>query len=110
MATSVTAQWRFAGVTDVDWGQAFATARGAVVEAFAEVPSRSVQETLHRMGSGVMESRDDLVEVRLALPNKHHILVDLSPFGLDNPGEVFVATDRPYGLIEGVVSREGAPP
>jgi urate oxidase len=48
-------------------------------------------------------------EVRLSLPNKHHFLVDLAPFGLDNPGTVFYAADRPYGLIEGAVSRAGAP-
>ena len=35
--------------------------------------------------------------------------MDLAPFGLDNPGEVFYAADRPYGLIEGTVSRAGAP-
>ena len=35
-----------------------------------------------------------------------HVLVDLSPFGVDNDGEVFIATDRPYGLIEARVQRE----
>ena len=35
--------------------------------------------------------------------------VDLAPFGLANDGEVFQVADRPYGLIEGVVRREGAP-
>ena len=29
---------------------------------------------------------------------------------LDNPGEVFCAADRPFGLIEGAVLREDAPP
>ena len=28
-----------------------------------------------------------------------------TPFGLDNPGEVFIAADRPYGLIEATVTR-----
>jgi urate oxidase len=44
------------------------------------------------------------------MPNKHHFLVDLSPFGLDNPNEVFFAADRPYGLIEATVQREDATP
>jgi len=114
MATSVTAQWRFAAVdgrpATADWGEAFATARGAVMEAFGETPSRSVQETLYRMGSGAFGARSDIVEARLVLPNKHHLLVDLALFGLDNPNIVFVAADRPYGLIEGTVTREGAPP
>jgi urate oxidase len=47
--------------------------------------------------------------VKLSCPNKHHFLVDLESFGLDNPGEVFHAADRPYGLIEATVVREGAP-
>jgi len=57
----------------------------------------------------VLRARPELAEVRLSLPNKHHFLVDLSPFELDNPGEVFFAADRPYGLIEGTVVRDGAP-
>jgi urate oxidase len=36
-------------------------------------------------------------------------VVDLSPFGLDNQNEVFYASDRPYGLIEGTVTRDDAP-
>jgi urate oxidase len=44
------------------------------------------------------------------MPNRHHFLSDLSPFGLDNPGEVFYAADRPYGLIEGTITRDGAAP
>ncbi len=46
----------------------------------------------------------------MSMPNKHHFLVDLSPFGLDNPNEVYYAADRPYGLIEGTVTRDDAPP
>ena len=34
----------------------------------------------------------------------------LSPFGLENPNEVFIAADRPYGLIEGTVVRDGVAP
>ena len=33
--------------------------------------------------------------------------VDLSPFGVENNNEVFIAADRPYGLIEASVVREG---
>ena len=39
------------------------------------------------------------------MPNRHHLLVDLSPFGLDNPNEIFVATDQPFGVIEARISR-----
>ena len=50
-----------------------------------------------------------IVEMRLSAPNKHHFVYDLSPFGVTNDNEVFHADDRPYGLIEGSVVRDGAP-
>ena len=67
------------------------------------------------MGEAVLERYPDVAEVRMSMPNKHHFLQDLSAFGLDNaPGSdrpvVYHADDRPYGLIEGVVERDDAPP
>ncbi len=61
------------------------------------------------MGDRVLDALPGVCEVRLSLPNKHHFVVDLQPFGLDNENEVFFAADRPYGLIEGAVLRDGAP-
>jgi urate oxidase len=61
------------------------------------------------MGEAVLDAVPQVVEVRIAAPNKHHFLADLSPFGIVNPGEVFFAADRPYGLIEAVVVRDDAP-
>jgi len=107
LATAVTAHWRNAQ-TDTDWDLSFAGARAALVEAFAVTHSRSLQQTLYAMGEAVLAARPEVSEVRLTLPNKHHFLVDLGPFGLDNPGAVFFAADRPYGLIEGAVQRAGA--
>jgi urate oxidase len=109
LATEVTAEWRYASL-EVDWAAAAADARRALLEAFAGHDSRSVQHTLYAMGSAVLAVRPEIAEVRLTLPNKHHLPVDLAPYGLANRGEVFVATDRPYGVIEGTVVREGAPP
>jgi urate oxidase len=60
------------------------------------------------MGSAVLEARPEVAEIRLSMPNKHHFVVDLSPFGLENNNEVFFAADRPYGLIEGSVIRDDA--
>ena len=58
------------------------------------------------MGAAVLEAHPHLAEIEFVAPNKHHFLVDLSPFGVDNDGEVFIAADRPYGLIEARVQRE----
>jgi urate oxidase len=110
LATAVTARWRHAAPSGPDWATSYAGAREALVRAFAETHSRSLQQTLYAMGRRVLEERPELVEVRLSLPNRHHLLVDLTSFGLDNPNEVFVAADRPYGLIEGAAVRDDAPP
>ncbi|GAA0743125.1 urate oxidase [Dactylosporangium roseum] len=101
LATSVNATWRHSGAADS------ATARQALLDAFADTYSLALQQTLFAMGSRVLERCPDVAEVKLSLPNKHHFLVDLAPFGLDNPNEVYYAADRPYGLIEGTVRRDG---
>jgi urate oxidase len=108
LATEVAARWRF-GAVPADWADSYAGARATLIEAFVDTYSLSLQQTLYQMGSRVLERRPEIVEVRLSLPNKHHLLVDLAPFGLDNPNDVFVAADRPYGLIEGTVLRDDAP-
>jgi urate oxidase len=108
LATSVTARWRFAGdaVDAVDWDAGYAQTRADLLTAFVTTsPSLSLQQTLFQMGRLALEHRPELDEVRLAMPNKHHFTSDLSPFGLENPNEVFYAADRPYGLIEGTVRR-----
>ncbi len=109
LATSLTARWRYAG-TDVAWDEAFAQVRQILLERFAVLHSKALQQSLWEMGSAVLAAREDIAEIRLSAPNKHHFLVDLTPFGLDNPGEVFYAADRPYGLIQCAVGRDDAPP
>jgi urate oxidase len=109
LATAVTAQWRHGRAENDGWRESHKEATRHLLEAFASTHSLSLQQTLYAMGEQVLRHRDELVEVRLSLPNRHHFLVDLSPFELDNPGEVFFAADRPYGLIEGTVARDGAP-
>jgi urate oxidase len=110
LATVLEASWRYATL-EVDWAEAVAAVRRLLLETFAgHDESRSVQHTLWAMGEAVLDQRPEVAEVRMTMPNKHHLLVDLAPYGLDNAGEVFVATDRPFGLIEGTVTRDDAPP
>jgi len=108
MATSLTARWRFHDA-QADWARSYAEVRRLLLDTFAAKHSLSLQQTLYTMGAAVLEARPEVVEVRISMPNKHHFVVDLSPFGLENPNEVFYASDRPYGQIEGAVSREDAP-
>ena len=108
LATSVTAQWWHES-RPADWGRSFGTAVAALTSAFAGHHSLSLQQTLYEMGTRMIAAEPGIAEVRMSLPNRHHFAVNLSPFGLDNPNEVFYADDRPYGLIEAAVRRDDAP-
>ena len=107
LATDVTAKWRYGNVDVPDFNAAYVSVRSALLGAFADTHSLALQQSMFQMGRAVLETHPEIDEVRLSLPNNHHFLVDLEPFGLDNPGEVFFAADRPYGLIEAAVLREG---
>ncbi|WP_067176206.1 factor-independent urate hydroxylase [Microtetraspora niveoalba] len=121
LATAVNASWRHGAVPSgdpapdggrgaaTDWDKSYESVRQALLAAFAGTYSRSLQQTLYAMGARVLADCPEICEVRLSLPNRHHFLVDLAPFGLDNPDEVYLAADRPYGLIEGAVLRDDAP-
>jgi urate oxidase len=106
LATSVTATWRYA-TPSADFS-ARQRIRTALVETFAAHDSRSVQHTLYAMGEAALAASGEVAEITLALPNRHHLLVDLKPFGLDNPNEIFVATEQPFGLIEATIRRSPA--
>jgi len=103
LATSMTVSWKYRpGTTDFSVRDAV---RGTLIDTFASHMSLSVQHTLYAMGEAALAACVDITEITLTLPNRHHLLVDLQPFGLDNPNEVFVATDQPYGLIEATIRR-----
>jgi len=108
LATSLIARWRY-GEPGADWAKAYAGIRATMLNAFAGTHSRALQQTLQAMGTAVLRAYPEVAEIRFAAPNKHHFAADLTPFGLDNPGEVFYASDRPYGLIEATVLREDGP-
>lgn len=108
LATAVTARWRHRE-TAADWDASYRSARIRLLHAFAETYSLSLQQTLYAMGRRVLDECAEICEIRLAMPNKHHFLVDLEPFGMDNDNEVYFAADRPYGLIEGTVLDDAAP-
>lgn len=112
LATEVTAWWRYEPGTDAgtDFAKTNAAATGALLDTFAGTYSYSLQQTLFAIGTAIIETVPGLCEVRLTMPNKHHFLVDLSPYGQANDNEVYYAADRPYGLIEGQVLADDAPP
>ncbi|WP_298129511.1 factor-independent urate hydroxylase [Micropruina sp.] len=113
MATSVTGRWRYlpeAVEAGIDYNAVYAGVSEVFLATFATVHSLALQQTLWEMGKAAIEAFPEIAEVKFAMPNKHHFVYDLSPFGLENPNEVFWAADRPYGLIEGTIVRDGVTP
>lgn len=104
LATVVTARWEYEDRA-LDYDRLWAGVRGRLLSTFTDHYSPSVQNTLYRMGRAVLEEFGEIGRIHLSFPNKHHLLYDLSRFGMENGGEVFQATDEPYGLIEGTVER-----
>ncbi|MFF7199751.1 factor-independent urate hydroxylase [Streptomyces sp. NPDC008141] len=114
LCTDVSSVWRYNWTRDDDrmpnWEKSYEQAKKHILQAFAETYSLSLQQTLYQMGSRVINSRSEIDEIRFSLPNNHHFLVDLEPFGLKNDNEVYFAADRPYGLIEATILRDGVEP
>ncbi len=103
-ATSVTATWRYRSA-EFEYGTTWRAIRRTLLETFAEHDSRSVQHTLYDMGEAVIQNVEVVESIHLIMPNKHHLPVDLSVFGLENRNEVFVPTEEPHGLIEATIGR-----
>jgi urate oxidase len=97
MATDVDVRWRYGGPVE-SWDEAFSLARDQLMGTFADTYSYSLQQTLFAMGRAVLEKVPEIAEIHLALPNKHHFE--------QGSHDVYYASDRPYGLIEGTVVRD----
>ena len=109
MATRVSASWRY-GTLDVDFDATHDAIVATLLDIFAEHFSPSVQSSAWLMGQGVLDRYEVVEEIRFSLPNLHHWLADLGPFGLTNDREVYVATTEPNGLIEATIRRGIMPP
>lgn len=103
--TSLTAVWHYES-DGVDFNAAYHAVRKALLTTFAlHDASESVQQTLYLMGERALEAAPAITEISLTMPNEHRLLVDLSPFGLDNDNEIFLPIDEPSGMITGTVAR-----
>ena len=105
LATAIRADWLYESA-EIDFNATWESVRRTLLETFAAHDSLSLQHTLYDMGKAVLEQFNAIREIRLSLPNKHYNLVDLAPFGMTNPGDVFLPTDEPHGLIEATLRRE----
>jgi urate oxidase len=103
-ATAMDASWRWRDVPR-DYEAANAKILSQLLKVFATTYSASIQDSLYRMGMAALEAVPEMSDISMACPNKHYLLINLSPFGLDNANQVFVATDEPHGQIECTVGR-----
>jgi urate oxidase len=103
-ATAMDARWEWSRVP-ADFSKANDIVLATMIDVFATTYSASVQDSLYRMGEAALAAVPELSRVRLACPNKHYLLVNLAPFGLDNANQVFLPTDEPHGQIECTVGR-----
>lgn len=109
LATRLDATWRFAasgaGRTP-DYGAAAGAIRAALLRVFADTYSYSVQDSLYRMGEAALAIAPEIAEITLAMPNVHYLPIDLSAFGGDASGRLFLPTDEPNGQIEATIRRQ----
>jgi urate oxidase len=103
--TAVRAQWHYT-THDFDHNAIRSTIRETMLRTFADHDSKSVQQTLYAMAKSALEAVPEIDDIKITMPNKHCLLVDLSRFGQDNPNEIFVPTDEPHGYIEARVRRK----
>lgn len=103
-ATKLTAIWSY-GSPDVDADASYDAIRSDLLETWADHDSPSIQTSIWIIARAILERHDEVQEIRMVLPNLHHWLVDLAPFGLSNDREIYTPTSEPYGLIEATVRR-----
>ena len=107
LATRLSATWRFAvdHPRAADYGAVAEAIRSTLLRVFAATYSYSVQDSLFRMGEAALAAASDISEITLAMPNVHYLAIDLSGFGRDAQGRLFLPTDEPNGQIEATLRR-----
>ena len=103
-ATKLKAVWTF-NTKPASYAATSQKVLDAMLKAFAENFSPSVQVTLYQMGEAALQAAPEVKKIHLAMPNQHCLLINLSPFGLENKNELFIPTDEPHGQIEGTIER-----
>ncbi len=104
LGTALRADWTYAPPV-ADYTSVRQRARATLLETFAGHRSLSVQHTLYSMGEAVLAAVPEISAIKLTMPNLHCLLVDLAPFGQDNPNRIFVPIDEPHGSIEAQIRR-----
>ncbi len=104
LGTCASICWEYSAPSS-DYAQARARVLDALLREFAAHQSKSVQHTLFDMGKSALAAVPEIVRIKLSMPNLHHLLADLTPFGQDNPNHIFIPIDEPHGHIEATIER-----
>ncbi|MCT1367623.1 factor-independent urate hydroxylase [uncultured Kocuria sp.] len=107
LSTDIATRWRY-NTDDVDYDAVYEDVKKIILAKFTDHYSRALQETLYLMGKAVIEAHPEIDDIRFSCPNKHHFVYNLGFCDLENNNETHYAADRPYGLIEATIEREGA--
>ncbi len=105
LATEAAVEWEFLSPESN-----FETTRmdvlAELLRVFAENFSTSVQRTLFEMGEAALLAAPALANIKLTMPNKHYLPLNLTAFGApEGQSTILLPTDEPHGKIEATVSR-----
>jgi urate oxidase len=104
VSTSMFARWQYNSLA-ADHPALNDKVLATMLKVFATEFSPSVQRTLFQMGEAALNEVPEIDKIEMKMPNKHYLVIDLKPFGLENANEVFVPVDEPHGEIEAIIGR-----
>ena len=102
--TRATIKWDYVSAAQ-NFSEVRARIIASLLKEFAAHDSKSVQHTLFDMGKAALAVAPEIARIHLTMPNLHHLLADLTPFGQDNPNHIFVPIEEPHGYIEATIER-----
>lgn len=114
-STSVECNWEYLNVdAGIKFCQIYDIVKDVIVKNFAGdlksgISSPSVQNTLYLTEKEILEKVPEIRAINMTMPNKHYTAFDYKPFEEVVPGvnnEVFVPTDKPYGIIYAQLDRK----
>jgi urate oxidase len=105
LAARLSASWRYSA-GEIAYSAIWHGVRQSLLESFAEHESRSPQHTLYSMADAVLQNFEPLAEIRLSMSLQEFDPVDLSPFGMQNAGEIFSPGSEPQSFVEATVRRD----
>jgi urate oxidase len=107
LATQAEVEWEYAdAASGADYEAVRERLLGLGLRVFGEEYSPSVQRTLFRMGEEMLAAVPEIQRVRLSMPNKHYLPLNLSAFGRPAKQDIcYLPTDEPHGQIEAELER-----